>query len=393
MNHYYENRPSTFGKWMSRLVLGVLFLGLAVAAYFLIPLIRNAFGGSPPAPPPPAQAENPSVQKAAKISTDVARRIAIHNTLPERSMLGIGFLHEGQDTNSATMQDLIQTLAIELSNSQALGTLRTLVETRAMIKEQSELAKSIDPKVAKEAAKQLEKLENDKAALIEHLRETLNTEGFELTAEQVEALAASPNAEDLATLITSFQALRLVTMEMEDRLRVAPSAALAKDYYGSYSVLLIVMDKIQNKAMQNIQKIYIPKADSLAAEAQHVIDHAKETLQRRNTLPLGSEEKQSLQFNIATNEESQRRAHRLRAKLEKNLSILREANLRLKNSIEAAANSHRTMLVRTEIDRLDLHSTREFEEIQKLVLPPMAALNFADPDRPEVSPRKTTVLD
>ena len=310
-------------------------------------------------------------------------------------MLGIGFLHEGQDTNQTTMESLIQTLAIELSNSEALGTLRTLVETRARIKEQSELAKSIDPKIAEAAAKQLAKLEKDKAALIEHLRETLNTEGFELTADQVEALAASPNAEDLATLITSFQALRLVTLEMEDRLRVAPSAELAKDYYGSYCVLLIVMEKIQNTAMQNIQKIYIPKADSLADESQYVIDHAKETLQRTETksLPLRPEEKQILQFNIATNEESLRRAHRLRSKLEKNLSILREANLRLKNSIDAAMNSHRTMLVRTEIDRLDLHSTREFEEIQKLVLPPMAALNFADPDRPEVTPRKSTALD
>ncbi len=42
------------------------------------------------------------------------------------------------------------------------------------------------------------------------------------------------------------------------------------------------------------------------------------------------------------------------------------------------------MLVINEINRLYNLSTRKFDEIQKLIHTPMAALNFADPDRPEI---------
>lgn len=388
--------PSAPIKWLARTALvSLLLLGLAIILN-MVPKIQSglwALGvGSTRLEP---KAENPSVAKAAKISTEVARRIAEHDSLPERSLLGIGLLGEGMDSNALTMESLMQTLAIELSSSKALGTLRALVETRERIKEQSNLARSSDPQVAAAAARRIETLEKEKTELIAHLRTTLNAEGFELTAEQVEALAASPNSEDLASLITSFQAVRMVALEMEDRLRAAPGAEHAKAYFGSYCVLLMVMEKIQQNAMRNIRDIYIPKAESLDAEAQHVIDDARQSLAGTpgRSAPLDPAERQSLQFNIATNEESRLRAQRLRAKLEKNLAILQEANARLKSAISVARNSHRTMLVRMEIDRLDLNSTREFEEIQKLILPPMAALNFADPDRPEVTPRKSTVLD
>jgi hypothetical protein len=388
--------PSALKKWLARAALGLLALLVLGLILALVPKVQNGLwalgGGSARLEP---KAENPSVAKAAKISTEVARRIADHDSLPERSLLGIGLLGEGMDSNALAMESLMQTLAIELSSSKALGTLRALVETRERIKEQSNLARSSDPQVAAAAARRIETLEKEKTELIAHLRTALNAEGFELTAEQVEALAASPNGEDLASLITSFQAVRMVALEMEDRLRAAPGAEHAKTYFGSYCVLLMVMEKIQQNAMRNIRDIYIPKAESLDAEAQHVIDDARQSLAGTpgRSAPLDPAERQSLQFNIATNEESRLRAQRLRAKLEKNLAILQEANARLKSAISVARNSHRTMLVRMEIDRLDLNSTREFEEIQKLILPPMAALNFADPDRPEVTPRKSTVLD
>ena len=388
--------PSTLIKWLARAALvSLLLLGLAIILN-MVPKIQSGLwalgGGSARLEP---RAENPSVAKAAKISTEVARRIAEHDSLPERSLLGIGLLGEGMDSNALTMESLMQTLAIELSSSRALGTLRALVETRERIKEQSNLARSSDPQVAAAAVRRIETLEKEKTELIAHLRTALNAEGFELTAEQVEALAASPNGEDLASLITSFQAVRMVALEMEDRLRAAPGVEQAKAYFGTYCVLLIVMEKIQQTAMRNIQDIYIPNAEALDAEAQHVIDDARQSLAGTpgRSAPLDPAERQSLQFNIATNEESRLRAQRLRDKLEKNLAILQEANARLKSAISVARNSHRTMLVRMEIDRLDLNSTREFEEIQKLILPPMAALNFADPDRPEVTPRKSTVLD
>lgn len=338
---------------------------------------------------------NPSHPKVVDISAEVARRIAIHSSLPARSPFGIGLLGEGMDTNSATMESLMQTLAIELSSSKALGSLRALVEVREAIKEQTNLTQSSDPEIAKMAADRLKSLEGDKSALLSSLLQAFRSEGFELTPEQVDALAASPNAEDLASLITSFQALRQVTLEMEDRLRASPGAENAQRYYGSYSVLLLVMDKIQKNAISNIKNTYIPKADALAEEAQHVIDDARNTLQRARhpDQPLGMGEREILELNIASSAESRLRAKRLRGKLEKNLEILVAANKRLANSIDVAKNSHRAMLVKKEIDQLDLLSTREFEEIQNLILPPMAALNFADPDRPEVSPRKQITLD
>lgn len=393
MKNSYRNtpkQPSAVAKWSARVLLGLLaFACISLIAWVAFRFVNQQRFSTASKSAIQAQPESPSVSKAKKITEELAHRIAINGTLPERSALGIGLLGEGQDSNKVTVEGLTQILATELSNTQALGTLRTLVETREEIKYHSELSQSSDPKIAEEARKQLEKLEKQKSALLENLRQAFNADGLELTADQIDALAASPNAENLASLITSFQAIRLITLEMEDRLRAAPNAEHAQRYYGSYCVLLMAMDKIQKNAIDNIKGAYIPKAMSLREEAIHVIDDARLTLNRS----LPPEEKNILELNIATNLDSVKRAERLRSKLEKNLEVLIDANNRLGNSIKVARNSLRAMLVRKEIDRLDLNSTREFDEIQKLLLPPMAALNFADPDRPEVSPRQSKFLD
>jgi hypothetical protein len=79
-------------------------------------------------------------------------------------------------------------------------------------------------------------------------------------------------------------------------------------------------------------------------------------------------------------------ADRTKKKLEKNLEIIRRAQQKLTRSMATAKNCHSTAMLQKQILWLEGTAFQEFARIEALTIPPLAAVNFADPETPEVSP-------
>jgi hypothetical protein len=385
-----ETRPM-FGRaiktWFARLVL----LALAAAGLYGGSLLATAIGhwmGWRPARSVPEQpallapARPSNADRIIKLCEKFSDRVAMHSQLPARSPLGWGLLGASQESNSVAMDRLVETLAMEIGASKVLGSIRTLREVEHEMNSYEALAKSVDPVFAAQAVAAHRESQAQAKQLRAFVRQELNKEGFDFTDEEIASLCASPNAEDLASMITAFGVLKKISVKMEQRLRMAPSQESAQRYYGGYTVLLLALDNIQKKGMDNINTIYIPKAADIRKEAEATNEEAVRML---NGGGLNGSERRALLWNIDSCQTTMGLADSTRRKLERNLDILAKANSRLALTIKTAKNSHTTALLQKEIIRLDARQSEEIAQIESLVIPELVGVRFADPTRPEVS--------
>jgi len=386
-NETNETSSPTIRTWFARLVL----VGIAVAGLYGGSTLAAEFAkwmGWRPAPATadqpallgPARASNPD--RIIKLCEKFSERVAMHGQLPERSPLGWGLLGQSQQSNGVAMKSLVETLAMEIGASEVLGAIRTLREVEQEIGNYEELARSVDPAFAAQALSEQKGRQEQAKELRDFVRQELNNEGFDFTDEQIASLCASPNAEDLASMITAFGVLKQISAKMEQRLRMAPSQESAQRYYGGYTVLLLALDNIQKKGMENIKSVYMPKAARIRNEAEATCQEAGRLLAEGG---LNSSEQRALRWNADSCQTTMELADSTCRKLERNLDIVAKANSRLALSIKTAKNSHTTALLQKEIVRLDTRHSEEIAQIESLIIPELVGVRFADPTKPEVS--------
>ena len=388
--HREETRPTAGSAaltWFARAILVALSAAVLYAGSLFAKAIGNWTGwlsGRFVAEQPALIAhDRPNdAEHIIKLCHEFSDRVAMHGQLPERSPLGWGLLGQSRQSNGVAVRELVDTLAMEIGASRVLGSIRTLREVEREIADCQALSKSIDPSLALRAAREGVELKNQARQLRAFVRQELNNEGFDFTEDEIASLCASPNAEDLASMITAFGVLKKISAKMEERLRLAPSQESAQRYYGSYAVLLLALDNIQKKGMENIKTLHIPKAAEIRRQAEETSEDAGRMLQSAG---LNGPERRALLWNIDSCQTTMGLADSTRRKLERNLDILISANSRLALTINAAKNSHMTAMLQKEIVRLDARQSEEIAQIESLVIPELVGVRFADPNRPEVS--------
>lgn len=377
--------------WMARFVLigmgglacwGVMMLGMKVGD------LRNSWfgpsGQNQPAAIAPARGAD--TERIITLCEKFSDRVAMHGQLPERSPLGWGLLGHSQESNGVAMDRLVETLAMEIGATKVLGSIRTLREVEQAINACDTMATSTEPTVVAQAVAERQKLEAQARQLQLFIRQELNKEGYAFSEEQIASLCASPNAEDLASMINAFAVIKQITAKMEHRLRIAPSQESAQRYYGGYTVMLLALDNIQKKGMANIEDIYIPKALDIKRGAEDTSEDAARMLSAGG---LNAWERRALLMNIDSCQTTIGMADSTERKLQRNFDILSTANNRLSLTIKTARNSHMTALLQKEMIRLEARQTEEIAQIEALVIPELVGVSFADPARPEVTlPRK-----
>lgn len=366
----------------------IVLAAICVGAFYLFKGHEAGKGSTPVEKPVPAlKAQDVNIPEAIAMGGKIEDLISKQGTLPERSPLGLEFLGESQESSAISMNKNLETLAIELGSSRALGSIRTLNKLRDESRLLEDISKSSEPETAGNAKSRLQANQSEQKQLIKEITRSFEKEGIPLTEDQVTALCMSPNAEDTASLISAFSSLKAISLEMEDRLRAMPTQAMAQKYYGTHYVMLMGLDRIQRRVIEGIVKIHIPKTEEILAEAQFRADEAAKLLQTKSQ-DLGPSEREALTVNQNGCRTTIVLAERAKEKLKENLAILLAANNKLQASIQTAQNSHATALLQKEIIALAKNHSEEIAKIQCLTIPELAAINFADPTSPTISPKR-----
>lgn len=336
--------------------------------------------------PGPVPDRDSDLARADALAEEMSRRISEHDSLPRESLLGsigLSVLANDQKHNSVAMSKILDELATEIGATKAAGAIREIQENRERQSEMEGLSKSEDPAVRERAKASLEKILEENEVLESFVRQSFSDEGIELSKEQVKSLCASPNAEDTASMISAFVSLKLIAGKMEERLRWSPTQEQAQKYYGAHYAMLLALDKIQAKAAGNIRDIYVPAAVKIGEDAEKTSREADEILSQGG---ISGAEEQALRWNVVSCGKTAERAARTARKLETNLEIISRSREKLAKSIATAKNCHSTAMLQKQIIRLEGTAFQEFARIEALTIPPLVAVNFADPETPEVAP-------
>jgi hypothetical protein len=165
---------------------------------------------------------------------------------------------------------------------------------------------------------------------------------------------------------------------------------MARQYYGAYYTMLLALDKIQKNTISKIHLVHIPETATVRSEARNAAIAASDLLTRSmNTRNLSFNQQEALRYNIESCEKTQKRAQETEEKLLRSAETLEQSNKKLQYSIAAAENSHTTMRLHTEIERIWQDHIEDIEKLEQITLPDMVAADFSDPDEPWLSPLKT----
>lgn len=332
---------------------------------------------------PDPEAKNISDERKLKVARELADKVESNGHLPGRSLLADGRL--GADSG---MEELLQTLAVELQSSEVLGVIRTYQENLKIISRSTAEMAGTEAAVAAVApgshidmqTEARDRAMEENTLLVGRLKEAFLSSGMNLTDEQITSLCAAPNADDIVGLAISFSAIATITRKIQQLVQEQPSAELARRYYGTYTVLLIALDKIQQNAVQKIRYRHLPRVADILREALAT----KEDAQRLIASPNATEaSRQALERNIKRCDDTIFQARETEKALVEQATNLRIANEKLGYAIATASNTHRTLLLQTELAALIATCQAEVDALQALSLPPMLIVEVPSDNQSE----------
>lgn len=378
-------RPKTFKVRRIIGVIGLLSLLLWAGAMWLLPKMEGVsltIAKNMPVMMPAPDKER--TKKAETLTVEIEELVSKHNALPSKRELGLFSFKTSQEGNQERIENLTEILAAELGNPRALGAIRALNELRQEEEAfKASLRGEMPEEIREKIQKDLKKNQSQQKSLVTALQQGFEADGLPLSEEEIQSLAMSPNHQELAGLISSFGAIRKISLTMETRMRENPSQDSAQRYYGAHCVLLQTLDRIQNKATDEIAFTYIPRTEEILSESQFRKDEAKLLLKTKGDV-LSENQKRALEENIQGLETTITLSHITLSKLRENLSILLAANDVLRVAIQTAENSHATAVLQREILTLATGHADEISQIQALIIPELIAINFADPGSPKL---------
>lgn len=229
-----------------------------------------------------------------------SERYAKHDDLEESTFFG-----EDQETNQAAIDRLLDeaigTLGLSAINDtrQRLREIREETdaaeeqlsrdrEARLSAPFESELnaleqqftttREDYDERIA-DNEEQIAKLERERTDLEETFVDELEAIGLDLDRETARGLLATVSGEDFVEMCVVFHNVRLVTVRLQQLTEEAgESLDVARRYYGSYVVLVRILDHIQKDFVERVRTEQVPRLAEYSERARENIEQARENL-------------------------------------------------------------------------------------------------------------------
>ncbi len=201
-------------------------------------------------------------------------------------------------------------------------------------------------------------------ALHQRFAEELESLGLNVSREQLEFLLSTVVGDDLIQMGVAFDNVKAITSQLE-RLTEESGEDLtaARRYYGMYTVLLRVLERMHGKLIDDVDGRYLPEIDAIAGRTRELMTETQ-ALQRRDPGPSGI-----LAANLEAQQFTLRAAGEYRAYLLQQREQVVTARRRLGQDIAVAANTYETVKVSGELVDLMQASQRLLDRLRNLEVP------------------------
>jgi hypothetical protein len=207
-------------------------------------------------------------------------------------------------------------------------------------------------------------LAQEQKAVYRSFAADLQAMGLEVSDEQLEFLLSTVVGDDLVQMTLAFDNVKAVTAELE-RLTEKSREDLvsARRYYGMYTVLLRILDRMHERVMTDLDQRYLVELDA-------IIDRTEALLSKTQALRRGTEKgHDAFTANIEAQEFTLKAAKEYRAYLQEQRRLVATARQRLAQDIAIAVNTYETVKVSGDLADLMKSSQNLLENLRRLQVP------------------------
>lgn len=190
--------------------------------------------------------------------------------------------------------------------------------------------------------------------------------GIDITPEQFEVLLSTINGDDFLQMSLAFETIKGITDQLQMLTEQSnEDVETARRYYGMYTVLLRILNYMQQKFIEDIDSKHLPQLDEFQESAEENIDEA------RSAIRAGGDEA-LLQQNIESNTITLRALDLYRDYLKQQKSEIQALNRTVQSQVLTADNTYNTVRLASELVRVLQSNLKNFEALRKLRPPDLS---------------------
>lgn len=187
--------------------------------------------------------------------------------------------------------------------------------------------------------------------------------GVDLDLDSARSLLSTVTGDDFVEMCVVFDNVRGVTEQLEELASASgESLDAAKRYYGSYVVLIRLMDRIQKDFVRRTREEMIPKLTVYADRAEEIIQDAKDNMKAGGDPTIG-------QQNIDSNQLTIQATGLYTQYLREQAGEIEARNEALQVTLRDALNTYDTVALSSQVAAIMKEGRRNFAALLKLELP------------------------
>jgi hypothetical protein len=327
---------------------------------------------------------------------EAAERYAKHGRLPRSRWFG-----EDQQSNQASIDRLLDQAieALELSGlTDTRGKLRAERqrmeelrrqnagdrEARLSASSEAELSRigkvlelsreDLDARIA-ERELAIAEAEQTCVELEQSFLEGLRQMGLAVDPAAGRALLGTVSGEDFVEMCVAFDNVRLLTEQLEKLTRESgESLELARRYYGSYLVLIRILDRVQDDFVRRVRLEQLPKLGELAERARKNIREAGDAMRSGGDRGL-------LEQNMRSNRLTEEACQNYARYLGEQAAAVEVQNKAVELRLRDAENTYKTVELSSQVTELLREGERNFKALLRLQVPPLKGFENAELER------------
>ena len=219
--------------------------------------------------------------------------------------------------------------------------------------------------------------ENDIESVKGLLRNELQQLGLDVNSEQVDFLLSTIVGENVIQVIVAFNNVKALTVQLEHLMvQSGENIETARRYYGMYTVLLEILDRMYHQVIQDIDRKYIPQIvggkDDQGKKLEGIIPKTEKLMKETNRLlqkDSSAKNREVLAANVRAQKLTLEAGKLYRSYLEEQRSDLSAAKQKLAPDLAAAKNTYETVKVSSELVAMMKSGQNLFDTLKSLQVP------------------------
>ncbi len=218
----------------------------------------------------------------------------------------------------------------------------------------------------KQTLEEIEILKSKKEQIYKKLKDDFKRVGVKLDTKQIDTILDRVDGDDIIQLSLVMDVLKQITAQILELMRESgEDLDQAKRYYGMHLVSLALVVHIQERYIQKVKNVYIPKLDKLIQKSKDIIYKTeiaidKEDSKSRRAIYESNLKAQKLTLEVA----KLYKKHLLEA-----INSVKRAQITAKKNLDLAENTYSTVSLSSGLYNLIKENEAMFDKISQIQMP------------------------